>query len=145
MKTMRERFDEKFLRKESYDVMACSKCNNVIRPRTSHHSEDGFSECCGKKLKRMQGVQLGGIYRDYENDEISNVAESIIDFIEQELKLKDQEHKAELESIKKEIDMNRNEACDCTGAKFECEHWGFNQALDYSISILDSHINKLSN
>lgn len=67
------------------------------------------------------------------------------EFIEQELTQKDQEHKAELESIKKEIDMNRNEACDCTGAKFECEHWGFNQALDYSISILDSHINKLSN
>jgi len=104
---MRERFDEKFLRKESYDVMACSKCNNVIRPRTSHHSEDGFSECCGKKLKRMQGVQLGGIYRDYENDEISNVAESIIDFIEQELK---KEREEIVEIVNKEFDR-QSESC----------------------------------
>jgi len=139
MNTMRERFDEKFLRKESYDVMACSKCNNVIRPRTSHHSEDGFSECCGKKLKRMQGVQLGGIYRDYENDEISNVAESIIDFIEQELKLKDQEHKAELESIRGEIEkLKKLPVCND-------ERYFINIELSNAISILNNHINKLSN
>lgn len=138
MNTMRERFDEKFLRKESYDVMACSKCNNVIRPRTSHHSEDGFSECCGKKLKRMQGVQLGGIYRDYENDEISNVAESIIDFIEQELKLKDQEHKAELDSIKGEIEkLKKLPVCND-------ERYFINIELSNAISILNNHINKLS-
>lgn len=109
--TIRDRFNEKFQRKESYDVMACSKCDNVIRSRTSHHSEDGFSECCGKKLKRIQGVQFDGIYRDYENDEISNVAESILDFIEQELK-KEREEIVEIIKLKrKEMDVI---SIDCT-------------------------------
>lgn len=42
---------------EEYDVMVCGKCNSTIRERTSHHSEGGYSECCGKKLKRVQGAQ----------------------------------------------------------------------------------------
>jgi len=40
---------------EDYDVMVCKKCKSVIRRRTSHHSEDGFSECCGSKLERLTG------------------------------------------------------------------------------------------
>lgn len=40
---------------EHYDNMICSKCKIFIRERTSHHSEDGFSVCCGKKLERVQG------------------------------------------------------------------------------------------
>lgn len=40
---------------EHYDNMICSKCKRFIRERTSHHSEDGFSVCCGKKLERAQG------------------------------------------------------------------------------------------
>ncbi len=41
--------------KEKFDNMYCSKCGNFIRERFSHNSEDGFSECCGKKLERKQG------------------------------------------------------------------------------------------
>lgn len=40
---------------EDYDNMYCSKCGEFIKERISHHSEDGFSECCGKKLERKQG------------------------------------------------------------------------------------------
>jgi hypothetical protein len=59
------------------------------------------------------------------------------DFIEQELKLKDQEHKAELEIIKGEIErIPRNLY---NGGEGD----GYCQGLDDTISILDSYINKL--
>ena len=84
----------------------------------------------------------------YENGaELSDVLESIEDFIEQELKkereLKDQEHKAELEMIKGEIEarlvfINKIDG----GVVSELFAEAFNDGIKSTISILDSHINK---
>lgn len=53
--------------------------------------------------------------------------------------LKDQEHKAELESIKGEIENSIAEPTELEDVRI------YNIALKDTISILDSHINKLSN
>lgn len=59
-------------------------------------------------------------------------------FIEQELKLKDQEHKAELDSIKGEIEkLKKLPVCND-------ERYFINIELSNAISILNNHINKLS-
>lgn len=55
---------------EKYDNMVCSKCKDVIRERTSHHSEDGFSQCCGKKLERVQGEEKAYSYKNEILDDV---------------------------------------------------------------------------
>lgn len=60
------------------------------------------------------------------------------DTIEDILTQKDQEHKAELESIKGEIENSIAEPTELEDVRI------YNIALKDTISILDSHINKLS-
>lgn len=59
---------------EDYDVMVCSKCTSVVRERTSHNSEDGFSTCCGQKLVRKQGKKdTYSCYNEALNDVITSL------------------------------------------------------------------------
>lgn len=74
-----------------------------------------------------------------------NTKKKILDFIEQELKKEREEHKAELEMIKGEIEKEKN----MYRNEFTKHEWrevdnDYNQGLKDAISILDSHINKLS-
>lgn len=65
---------------KKYDVMFCKKCKIVVRERTSHHSEDGFSECCGKELERLTGQNI-----DFtpENETIENGIDHLKELKEQ--------------------------------------------------------------
>ncbi len=60
---------------EHYDVMVCSQCGNFVRERFSHNSEDGFSECHGKKLERKTGDKMADTDRNYN---IKKIMEDII-------------------------------------------------------------------
>lgn len=65
--------------KEKYDNMICIGCKNFIRVRSSHNSEDGYTECCGKKLERVQGEAF--IYSP-ENETLDSVLTLINELIE---------------------------------------------------------------
>jgi hypothetical protein len=61
---------------EESDNMHCSKCDRYVRMRESHHSEDGYSECCGKKLKRVQEkVRMYCEYNDALDDALATLRE----------------------------------------------------------------------
>ena len=64
---------DEVMEKENYDIMVCTKCKSFIKERFSHHSEDGFSECCGKKLERVQGEKLSASYKNEILQEIKSL------------------------------------------------------------------------
>lgn len=113
--TMRERFDEKFQRKM-------------------------LGETIGYDIKNQE------LLKDFIEQELNKEREEIeeiydkahaVGFRDCALKLQ-QEHKAELESIKGEIENSIAEPTELEDVRI------YNIALKDTISILDSHINKLS-
>ena len=103
----------------------------------------------GVSMTNNNWEELREEYRDwamkYASSYNSLIADWWLEKFAKELTKKDQEHKAELEMIKGEIeskkDMYRNE--------FTKHEWcevgnDYNKGIKDTISILDSHINKLS-
>lgn len=85
---------------------------------------------------------------DYTLDfEDGVTTEKMKQFISNILTKKDQEHKAELEMIKGEIASKENKDMIATGKATTWSEIGlasdYNQAIQDSLSVLDSHINKL--
>lgn len=64
---------EKLKDVEEFDEVRCSKCDKLIRGRLSHHDEDGYSQCCGKRLVRKQGTRKSWSDRNGVLDDVIRV------------------------------------------------------------------------